>query len=406
MTTYFDFVPLLLVAVVTFIVPLLISHIRWIRIPTMAGEIVAGIIIGESGFGWVSPNTLLNILSLLGFAYLMFLSGLEVRFDIIFSRSNDSTNSLRKQLGKPLTLGLIFFFATLICAFLGSLGLHRFAPQFDPWLMTLILSTTSLGLVMPVLKESGLMTSAYGQMLLISAVFADFATMLLFSFYVVLHTKGLTPDILLFLLLFGAFVTAYRFVIAARRRFPGVAIFKGLAKASSHIDLRGAIAVAIAFIALAESLGVEMILGAFLGGALISVLSDTPRSDLHHRLDAMGYAFFVPIFFVMMGVRTDVSVVFESSRSMLLVPSLLFVAYFAKTVPALFFRFVYDSRRSLAAGILLSARLSLIIAVSAIGLEMGGIDNATNSAIVLIAIITCIVSPVMFNRLLSVEEGE
>ncbi|MBN1653250.1 MAG: cation:proton antiporter [Deltaproteobacteria bacterium] len=404
MKDYFDFVPLLLVVLVTFLVPLLVSHVRWIRVPTMAGEIIAGIVIGENGLGWVRPNTLLNILSLLGFAYLMFLSGLEVRFDIIFANPGESIDTLRKRLSKPLYIGVMVFLATLICAFVGSLVLWEFTPQSDPWLLTLILSTTSLGLVMPVLKESKLVTSAYGQILLVSAVVADFATMLLFSFYVVLHTKGLTPEILLFLLLFGAFVTAYRFVMVARRRFPGIALFRGLAAASSHMDLRGAIAVAIAFIALAESLGVEMILGAFLGGALISVLSDKPPSDLHHRLDAIGYAFFVPIFFVMMGVRTDIGAVFESSRSMLLVPLLLFAAYFAKTVPALFFQLVYDFRRSLAAGILLSSRLSLIIAVSAIGLEMGRIGNTTNSAIVVVAIITCIVSPIMFNRILGLEE--
>lgn len=83
---------------VTFLVPLLVSHIRWIRVPTMAGEIIAGIIIGENGLDWVRPNTPLNILSLLGLAYLMFLSGLEVRIDIIFANAGKSINTLRKRL--------------------------------------------------------------------------------------------------------------------------------------------------------------------------------------------------------------------------------------------------------------------------------------------------------------------
>ena len=400
MEEHASFVPLLIVIALAFVVPLITSRIRRIRIPTVVGEIIAGIIVGHSGLKLVEPDTKLEILSLLGFAYLMFLSGLEVDFEAVFPRLGQLADSKRNRLDTPLNLGMLSFGLTLVLAMVAAWGLHALDAADDPWLMALILSTTSLGLVMPVLKERGLMSKTFGQALLVSAVVADFVTMLLVSIYVVLHTRGLTPEVLLVLLLFGAFGSAYRLARLARRRFPGLELLQGLTQATAQIDVRGAFAVCLAFIALAENLGVEMILGAFLGGALIAMLSGKGSSDLHHRLDVIGYAFFIPIFFIMVGVRFDLGAILESPQTLLLLPVLLVSAYAVKFLPALIFRASYSWRETIAAGALLSSRLSLIIAVAAIGLDLGSIDEATNSAIILVALVTCTISPLLFNRLI------
>ncbi|MCP4514154.1 MAG: hypothetical protein GY824_02835 [Delftia sp.] len=401
MEEHTSFAPLLVVVALAFFTPLLTSRIRRVRIPTVVGEILAGVVVGQSGLQIVGHDPVLEILALLGFAYLMFLSGLEVDFAAILPRPGAWGGSWQERLGNPLGLGSLTFVLTLLLALAASWGLRALDAADDPWLMALILSTTSLGLVVPVLKERGLTANPYGQSLLVSAVVADFTTMLMVSVYVVLHTQGLTPEVLLVLLLFGAFGMFYRLALLARRRFPGLELVQGLAHATAHIDVRGAFAIGLAFIALAENLGVEMILGAFLGGALISLLSQD-ASDLHHRLDVIGYAFFIPIFFVMVGVRFDLASVLDSSRTLLLVPLLLAVAYGVKLVSSLLYRLTYSWRETLAAGALLSSRLSLIIAVAAIGLDLGSIDEATNSAIILVAIVTCTFSPLVFNRILPV----
>jgi Trk K+ transport system NAD-binding subunit len=121
---------------------------------------------------------------------------------------------------------------------------------------------------------------------------------------------------------------------------------------------------------------------------------------MRHRLDALGYGFLIPIFFIMVGVNFDLASLLASSRTLLLLPVLLFLAYAIKFAAALIYRVAYDWRKTMAAGALLSSRLSLIIAVAAIGLEIGSIDSATNSAIILVAIVTCTVSPLVFNQLL------
>jgi Kef-type K+ transport system membrane component KefB/Trk K+ transport system NAD-binding subunit len=394
-----SFVPLLIVVVLAFLVPLFLSRFKRLSIPVVVGEILAGIIIGDSGLGLVGHDPMLDILALLGFAYLMFLSGLEVDFGAILPRPGTWRGPWKERISNPLSLGVLIFGLTLVLAAASGWGLNRVDAADDPWIMALILATTSLGVVVPVLKERDLLDNPYGQSLLVAAVIADFVTMLLVSVYVVLRLRGLSPELLLVLLLFGAFGTAYRMARLARTRFPGLDFLNRVSRATAQIDVRGAFAIGLAFIALAQGLGVEMILGAFLGGALISLLADRGTTDLHHRLDVIGYALFIPIFFIMVGVRFDLAAVLDSPRTLLLVPLLLVVAYAVKLLAATLFRVNFSWRGTLAAGVLLSSHLSLEIAVAAIGLELGVIDEATNSAIILMAIVTCTISPLIFNRI-------
>jgi Kef-type K+ transport system membrane component KefB/Trk K+ transport system NAD-binding subunit len=400
-----SFGPLLLVVVLAAAVPLVLSRFPRLRLPVVVGEILVGIIIGDSGLGLVGHDPMLAMLALLGFAYLMFLSGLEVDFDAVLPRASTWRGSWQERLQNPLGMGVVAFLLTLVLGILAGWGLHRLDAADDAFLAALILSTTSLGLVMPVLKERGLTQKAYGQTLLVAAVIADFATMLLVTVYVVIRTRGLQPDVLLVLVLFGAFATAYRLARLASRRFPGLNLMNSVSHATSQVDVRGAFAIGLAFIALAQGLGAEMILGAFLGGALISLLSDR-GSDLHHKLDMFGYAFFIPIFFIMVGVRFDFSALLESPRAMLLVPALLVLAYGIKFLSSLVLRSSFSWRETLAGGALLSSRLSLIIAISAIGVGLGAIDAATNAAIILVAIVTSTVSPYLFIRLAPEREEE
>jgi Kef-type K+ transport system membrane component KefB/Trk K+ transport system NAD-binding subunit len=395
-----SFLPLLIVAALAFVVPLVLSRFKRLQLPVVVGEILAGIIVGNSGLKLVSSHDpVLEVLALLGFGYLMFLSGLEVDFGAILPRSGQRESAWRERLSNPLSLGTSSFVLTVLLALVVGWGLTSIDASDDPWLMALILSTTSLGLVMPVLKERGLTAEPYGQMLLVAAVVADFATMLLVSVYVIVKTEGLSLDVLLVLLLFGAFATVYRVARLARQRLPGLNLMQSISAATAQLDVRGAFAIGLAFIALAQGLGVEMILGAFLGGALISLLADRGASDLYHRLDVIGYGFFIPIFFVMVGVRFDLGALLSSPQALLLVPLLLALAYGIKLFAALVLRTRYSWRETLAGGALLSSRLSLIIAISAIGLEIGSIDSATNSAIILVAIVTSTVSPLIFIRL-------
>jgi Kef-type K+ transport system membrane component KefB/Trk K+ transport system NAD-binding subunit len=394
-----SFVPLLTVIVLAFVVPLLLSRLRTVSIPIVVGEIIAGIIVGQSGLGLVEETAGLRLLSELGFAILMFLSGLEINLSQVLSAGEDRRDgsTARKIIRNPFVIGHVLFGLTLIGSALATFFLVHQGLVNDVWIMALILSTTSLGVVVPVLKERGLTGELYGQYILVAALVADFVSILLISIYVLLRSQGLTAEILLVLVLFAAFVATYRLAILSRKHLPAERIFEELSSATSQIKTRGALALALVFIALAEGLGIEIILGAFLAGVIVSLLTDGEGTVLREKLDAIGYGFFIPIFFIMVGVRFDLPALLGSDSALLLVPMMIAIAYLVKFVPTLLFRLQFPWRETLAAGSLLSSRLSLIIAASAIGLELGLISDAINSAVILVAIITVTLSPLLFN---------
>jgi CPA2 family monovalent cation:H+ antiporter-2 len=397
MSHEFPFLSLLLITGLAAFVPLLASRFRRLHIPIVVGEILVGIIVGRSGLNLIEPSPALDFLATFGFTYLMFLSGLEVDFAAIL---NLKTGASRQRLGNPLSLGLLVFAITVGGGLAVALGLAWASLIQNPLIMALILSTTSLGIVVPVLKERALTGTTYGQSLLVSALVADFATLLLISFAVAAISRGLTLDLLLVLLLLGAFATLARMGQLAAR-VPGLRrAVEELSHTTAQIQVRGAFALMVAFIVLAEGLGTEIILGAFLAGAIISLLAKREGSHLHIKMEAIGFGFFVPIFFVMVGVSFDLPALLSSSRALLLVPLLLGVAYVIKILAALPYRVNFSWRETLAAGALLSSRLSLIIAAAAIALDLEIINQATNSAIILVAIVSCTLSPVLFNRLL------
>lgn len=400
-----SFVPLLVVVFIAFAVPLLLARLRRVGIPIVVGEIVAGILVGRSGLDLVEEGFLLRVLSDLGFAYLMFLSGLEIDFGGILGLQNQGpTSRVRRFLGSPVVVGAVIFALTLGGSALAANGLHGNGMVRDPWLLALILATTSLGVVVPVLKESGLANSGYGQSLLWSALIADFSSILLIGIYVIIRSQGLTTEVLLVLLLIAAFLVTYRSIAVFRERLPLDRLFSRLSAGTTQIRTRGAFALALVFIGLSETLGVENILGAFLAGVIVSAISKGESSVLRQKLDAIGYGFFIPIFFVMVGVGFDLPALVSSPSAMLLVPILVGISYAVKVLPAFMLRIRFSWRDTLAGGLLLSSRLSLIIAASAIGLEMGAISEAVNAAVILVAIVTCTVSPILFN-LLSEKAG-
>lgn len=390
------FIPLLVVVLLAFLVPILLARFR--RVPMVVGEILAGILVGPSVLGWVhTEEPTLEILAEIGFAFLMFLSGLEIDFSILFAASQTG----RTKGKNPIVLAGLSFLLTILLA--AGIGFWLTSAGFvtDPWMMTLILSTTSLGIVVPVLKEKKMSSSSLGQTILLAALLADFLTMFFITVYIAIRSTGLSLNILLIFLLFIPVLLFYQFGQRHLRRPFVRRLIEELADATSQIKVRGAFSLMIAFVVMAELIGAELILGAFLGGVLASLLSEPNDEKLRHKLDAIGFGFFVPLFFVYVGVQFDLNAFLENPAAWVLLPILLLAAFAIKILSALVLRFAYSWRESLSGGLLLSARLSLIIAASAIGLRLGAITESTNAAIILIAALTAMFAPLGFNILMA-----
>ncbi|MDH5508190.1 MAG: cation:proton antiporter, partial [Anaerolineae bacterium] len=230
---------------------------------------------------------------------------------------------------------------------------------------------------------------------------ADFATMFLITVLVAAISKGLTLDILLIGVLFVAFFFMYRFGMFFFNRLTVIRrMIEELSHATAQIKVRAAFTIMLVFVALSESIGTEVILGAFLAGAIISLLKRPEDSDLEHQLNVIGFGFFIPIFFIMVGVDFNVAALINSPEAVILAPLLILAAVAVKFIPALVFRISYTWREAFGAGAILSARLSLIIAASAIGLRLGIISESVNSAIVLVALVTVAIAPTLFSKLI------
>ena len=389
-------VPLLIVAGLAFGVPILVGHFKRFPLPVVVGEIVLGMVVGRSGFDLIRYDSWLQFLAEFGFAYLMFLSGLEVDIGLLSGHKDRE-----KSATNPLKLAALIFGLTLLLAFGVSWVLTRTGQIPNPWLMSLVLSTTSLGLVVPILKEREMGGSVYGQAILLTALVADFITMFLITIVAGWLSNGFTLELFLGLGIVAAFALALRIGAAYRKSARLQRVFGGIAAASAQVSVRGSLFLMLVFVAISAQLGTEVILGAFLAGVLLSLFTrDEKSSDLREKLEAMGFGFFIPIFFVMVGARFDLSALTGSAAGLILAPELILGAFLIKVVAALPFRALVSWRETLAGGFLISSRLSLIIAAAEIGQRLGLFPEAVYAALIAVALVTAVAGPIGFNLLM------
>jgi len=397
-----SFAPLLIVTALAALIPLVSDRLKVLPVPVIVGEILVGILLGKSGFGIIEESSYLTFLAEFGFVYLMFLSGLEIDFSSL--RGEKLAAQRGGALVNPITLGFAVFVGTVVLAFLISLLLGAAGMVKSPIIMALILSTTSVGVVVPVLRGAGLIAEPFGQSILLSALVADFSTMLLITVAIAAAAGGVTPELLLIVVLFVAFFGAWR-VGALLRRGHWRQLVRTPRAAAAESRTRLAFALMVFFVVLSQWVGAEVILGAFLAGAAISLISRRESRTLEGKLSAIGFGFLIPIFFIHTGANFDLEQVTSSPESLLLVPILLVAAYLVKMVPALLYARVYSTREAISAGLLLSSRLSLIIAAAAIGVRVGAVNEAVAAAVILVAVFTCTFSPILFSKVYRAPGG-
>lgn len=394
-----SFAPLLLVVALAAVVPLVLGRLKVLSVPVIVGEILVGIAFGESGLGFIGESGYLTFLADLGFVYLMFLAGLEINFGGLREGASVGDGRRGGRLANPFVLGSCVFVGTVLLALLVSLLLGGAGLVENPFIMSLILSTTSVGVVVPALKDAGIIAQPFGQGVLLSALIADFSTLLLITAALAAAGEGLSPELLLIGALFVAFLGVWRVGEGLRRgRWRG--IVETPRAMSAEVLVRLAFALMIFFVVLSEWVGAEVILGAFLAGAAVSLISHHQSRVFEEKLGAIGFGFLVPIFFIHTGANFDLARIIGSPEGLVLVPILLLAAYAVKLLPAaLLFGRVYGLRAGLSAGVLLSSRLSLIIAAAAIGARVGAVSETVAAAAVLVAVVTCTFSPILFARL-------
>jgi Kef-type K+ transport system membrane component KefB len=407
MEEHINFVPLLLIVVLAFLVPLIMGKVRWL--PIVVGEILAGILIGRSGFNLVGENEILIIFSNIGLSFLMFLAGMEIDFDRLFpSKANpqkpDSIPENSQKGPSVLTLAGIVYMLTLALAVPAGFLLNRVGMPGDPWLLSFVLSATSLGVLLPIIKQRQMTYTLNGQAIFLSALLADFITVILLTIFLIVHQRGMDLQVFSIVLLFLAFFFAYRilsqfFAVRAIRL-----LVEELSQVTVQIKVRGAIAILMSFVVMASLLGLELILGAFLAGMMISLIRPPEDQELVHKLEAFGFGFFIPVFFIMVGVDMDLRSLLENPSSLIAIPVLLLVSVLVKLLPMFVFLKKLSLREVIADGFLLNTHLSIEIAIAVIGLRLGLLDNVSSTLLILFALLTVLIMPILFNVILPQDE--
>ncbi len=386
------FIPLLLVIVLAFAVPIALSRFR--SLPVVVGEILAGVIIGPSMLGWLEHSLTLDFLGDIGLAFLMFLAGLEIDLDALLpSKEGGGTGS-----GYLKPAGTIYLL-TVLLALPAGYALNRAGLQANPVLLFFVFSATSLGVLLPVLKENDLLSRPFGQLVFLTATLADFLTVILFTVYILTTENGFSMEILSIGLLFVVFAAVMRVAPALVRMPTAERLFRELSRATVQIKVRGAIAIMLAFVVLAETVNAELILGAFLAGMVISLIRSPEDAGLVHNLEAFGFGFFIPIFFILVGANLNLSALFSEPRYLLLLPVMLLVSMLVKGLPMLAMRKHLTWREALSSGMLLNTHLSLEIAVVVIGERIGLVNAATSALIIFFSALTVVLMPLLFSVL-------
>lgn len=387
-----DFTGLTIVCAVAFAAPLILGFFPRIRLPAIVVEILAGIAIGPAGLGWVTLDDPIRVLSMLGLALLLFLAGLEL--------------DVRILVGRPLHVALGAFAASLLVAYALAVGLRSAGIVESALLVAICLSATALGIIAPVLKDAGEGASPFGQLIIAASSIADFGTVLMLSLLFSRETTSAAAK----LVLIGGFAVLIAAIVVTMRAAEGQrglqAVLLRLQDSTSQIRIRGAFLLMVVLTALAGRLGLEVILGAFVAGALLAVL-DRDYAQTHpkfrEKLEAIGFGVFVPVFFVASGLRFDAGALFADAGTIARVPIFLVALLLARGLPAILYRPLVGPRRVLPAALLQATSLPFIVATTTIGVELQVLAVANASALVGAGLLSVIIFPMAAVALLRTE---
>jgi Kef-type K+ transport system membrane component KefB len=374
---------LLLVSVVAFAAPFVLGLFPRLRLPSVVLEIVAGIVIGPSVLGIVAADQAVSVIALMGLAFVLFLAGLEI--------------DLRKLRGAVLRLTAFAFALSFGVGVVLSLGLKAAGLVDTPLLVAIILCATSLGVLVPILKDAGEISSTFGQLIIAAASIADFGAIILLTVF--FSGEGGTGSTLLLLgSLFALAVVVFGVVRGAERSMRVRADLLRLQDTTAQIRVRAALALFVGFAAIAQQLGLEAILGAFIAGAIVSLVDADQvmtHPDFRRKLEAIGFGFFIPVFFVTSGVRFDLAALTASASNLAMVPVFLAALVVVRGLPALVYRRVLDAPHTAIAGIMQATSLPFIVAATAIGTELGLIDAAASAALVGAGLLSVLAFPLL-----------
>lgn len=379
---------LFLVVLLALVIPIFMARFQISNVPTAVAEIIVGIVMGSSGFSLITSMHDLTFLSNLGVILLMFLSGMEIDFDLLQRKNNPKGKSQAGKTVDPLKTAITAFIGIVVMAFVLAYILRLTGLFSEVMLAAIILMTVALGVVIATLKEKNILGRPIGQTILLTAVLGEVIPLLLLMIYASVN-GGNAEQLWLIILLFAA-------AIFLLRRFKQPYLwFAKITKATTQLDIRLAFFLIFALVTVAERVGAENILGAFLAGMVMKLLE--PSEATKDKLTSIGYGFFIPIFFIMTGVGLNLRSLFAHPSSLMLLPVLVIFLFIAKAPVVLTYMCYFQKKNAFAGGFLTATTITIVLPTLQVARKLHAITSTQSDAFILAAVIVCILSPIVFN---------
>ena len=356
---------------------------RRLVVPVVVLELVFGIVVGPEVLGLADPDDFISFFANLGLGMLFFFAGYEIDFERIK--------------GEPLKLALAGWVVSLGLAYaLGGL-LAALGVVLSLVFVGSAMATTAIGTLMPILRDAGELRTRFGTHLLAVGGIGEFGPILLIT--LVFSTKSAAANAAILLGFVALAVVAG--VFAVRWVGRGWELFERTIEASSQLAIRFTVVVVFALVALAASLGLELLLGGFVAGIILRLaLRGHDVEVLESKLTAIGYGFLIPFFFVVSGIKVDLGALTDDPVELLKVPLFLVLFLAVRGAPAVvLYRRLLDVRDRMALAVFSATELPLVVAITTIAVEEGHMRSATAASLILAAICSTAVFPVVGLRL-------
>ncbi|MFE6283038.1 cation:proton antiporter [Streptomyces sp. NPDC057877] len=378
---------LILIMAIAVLAPLLAYGVtRWVPVPLVIFEIVLGIVVGPDALGWAEQDRFVEGLSDLGLTMLIFLAGYEIDFAAVRGAT------LRRAVGAWLVT---------LAAGLGIAFALTGGETTKSFVIGTALTSTALGTVLPILRDSGDLRGPFGTVVLAFGAVGEFGPIIAMA----LLLSGREPGRSTVLLLGFAVITAAAIVLALRPRPPWFSrLIAQTLHSSGQFAVRYVMLVLAAMLGLSHVFGLDVLLGAFAAGVIsrLVLLGAAPDSsgEVMGRIEAMGFGFLVPVFFVVTGIDFDLSALLDDGRPLALLPAFLLLFLLVRGGPLYLLAPPLRPRRDRAALALYgSTCLPLVVAITTIGLDDRVIDAGEAAALVGAAMVSVLVFPLLALRL-------
>ncbi|CAN5527309.1 cation:proton antiporter [soil metagenome] len=373
-------VSVVVIATAAVIAPLLAELLRKWRVPSVLFELLLGILIGPAVLGWVTVDEFVGNLSVFGLAILFFMAGYEIDFE--------------KLRGAPIKRGLIGWALSLTIGLGVGVALALEGVVLSSLLVGLALTTTAIGALLPMLHDRGMLDSPFGSFVTAAGAIGEFGPIVAIT---ILLSAGSPFRESVLLLVFAGLAVAVA-GLASRPQPPAfIEMMQRHLSTSTQLPVRIILLLLTIMVMLATTLGLDSLLGAFAAGIIVRLaLSPDESAALSPRLEAIGFGFLIPIFFIVSGVNFDLDSLLNSRSAMLKVPMFLGLMLLIRGVPALLvYRGVMTLRERAAMTVLQATALPLLVVITQIGLDTHRMKPENAAALVGAGMLSVLVFPLV-----------